>query len=246
MMALNSLKIGAAGLMLAAATAFAQDHSAVEQRLAALLPEGTPVDILPSAIPGLVEIRSGMDVVLMTADGKHLIRGEVLDLDAGDDLIELGRRALRQPLIEALDPAGLISYGERSLPHEVLVFTDTDCGYCRRLHQQLALYQEAGIRVSYAAYPRAGLGSSTHQDLVSIWCAEDPVAAMDQAQSGVSLPPKQCQTPIEAHVELGRALNIRGTPTMVLANGETINGFLMPEPLLERLSRLPKTPASAQ
>lgn len=117
----------------------------------------------------MVEVRIDQDVVFMTTEGRHLIRGEVVDLKAGEDLIKLGRRDLRSLLLESFDHESLISYGDASRPHKVIIFADTDFGFCRRLRQQIDEYLAEGIRVRYVGYPRAGIGSSKHQEVVSVW-----------------------------------------------------------------------------
>lgn len=98
-------------------------------------------------------------------------------------------------------------------------------------------YNEVGTRVSYAAYPRAGLGSSTYNDLVSVWCSDHPQAAMDRAQGGQSIHSRKCDAPAAAHFSLGQQFGIGGTPTLITPSGEMILGIVQPTELRQRLDR---------
>ena len=117
----------------------------------------------------------------------------------------------------------------------VLVFTDTDCGYCRKLHQEMADYNALGIEVRYVAYPRAGLGSPTYERMVSAWCAAEPLAALTRLKNGDSIPSKTCVNPVADQYELGQQIGLSGTPTIVLADGRMLPGYTPAAQLAEIL-----------
>ena len=66
----------------------------------------------------------------------------------------------------------------------ITVFTDTSCGFCRKLHQEIDQILDAGIAVRYLLFPRAGLGSAAHKNLESVWCSDNPQEAMTVAKFG--------------------------------------------------------------
>ena len=113
----------------------------------------------------------------------------------------------------------------------IQVFTDVDCGYCRKLHNEMAQINELGIEVRYLAYPRAGVDSDTHDKMVSAWCAKDRQSAITQLKAGASVPTKTCQNAISDHYGLGQQLGISGTPAIVLADGRLLPGYLPAERL---------------
>src|SRR5690625_383339 len=137
-----------------------------------------------------------------------------------------------------------ILFGNDDADYELMVFTDVDCGYCRRLHQQIEEYTEAGIRVKYMAFPRAGVGSETYDKMVSIWCADDPQRAMTIAKSGQQPAPARCDNPVEEQYRLGKQLGVTGTPSLITPNGEMIPGYVPPQQLRERLDRLAQARSS--
>ena len=101
----------------------------------------------------------------------------------------------------------------------VSVFTDVDCGYCRKLHQEVPKLNQMGIEVRYLAYPRAGVGSRSYQKIVSAWCAADPNKAMTQLKSGMEIPDVSCENPVAAQFDLGQQVGVTGTPAIVLEDG---------------------------
>jgi len=111
------------------------------------------------------------------------------------------------------------------------VFTDIDCGYCRKLHADMDKYNAQGIRVRYLFYPRAGLRSESYRKAVSVWCADDRKAAMTAAKTGRPLPARSCVNPVADQYNLGRQLGVRGTPALVLEDGEIIPGYVPPDKL---------------
>ena len=111
------------------------------------------------------------------------------------------------------------------------VFTDVDCGYCRKLHQEIADINKLGIEVRYLAYPRQGLGTETHRRIASAWCADNPNEALTTLKQGGQIPNKQCDNPIAGQYELGQQVGVTGTPAIVTADGRLLPGY-MPAPKL--------------
>jgi len=209
----------------------------VRSSLRVLIPNLTVDSVSPSPIPGLYEVTFGSHIVYVTEDGKYLLQGEITDLMTREPITERRKQDLMQAAIAGLDEKDMIIYGDKDLPHTVTVFTDIDCGYCRKLHHQMADYNERGIRVRYLAYPRAGVGSASYREAVSVWCADDPQAAMTAAKAGEKVPSRECENPVSEHFQLGQDFGIRGTPSMVLDDGELIPGYVPPKKLSASLAK---------
>jgi thiol:disulfide interchange protein DsbC len=127
----------------------------------------------------------------------------------------------------------------------LLVFTDIDCGYCRKMHSQIEEYMAEGISISYLAFPRAGLGSNSFDKFVSVWCAQDKHAALTDAKAGTDPEPLQCENPILEQYDLGRAMGVTGTPALLTLDGTLIPGYMPPEQLRQRLEALEASLAQA-
>jgi thiol:disulfide interchange protein DsbC len=122
--------------------------------------------------------------------------------------------------------------------HTVSVFTDVECGYCRKLHSEIAAYNKLGISVQYLAFPRAGLGTPDWLAMESVWCSDDRRKAMTDAKDGRPVPPKRCNNPVTAQYELGQRIGLQGTPMIINSEGVALPGYMPPDQLLEALDKL--------
>jgi len=223
-------------LIAASATVVAQDdYSAVEERIRTLAPHAESISISETPVDGILMVQVQGDIVYATADGKYLIQGRVIDMETREDLTESAKSGIRKELIGGIDKSRQITFSPEEPVHELMVFTDIDCGYCRKLHAQMAEYNQQGIAISYMAFPRAGIGSRSYEKAVSVWCADDQQDAMTQAKLGADPDPEQCDNPIAEQYQLGLALGVTGTPALLTPSGQLIPGFVPPQQLRERL-----------
>jgi len=51
------------------------------------------------------------------------------------------------------------------------------------------------------------------------------------------VPSKTCTNPVQKHMELGELMGIRGTPAIVLDNGEMVPGYVEPKKLAALLEQ---------
>lgn len=196
-----------------------------------ILPGEVVTSIQETPIPGLYEVMSGTRVFYASEDGAFLLTGHLIDMQAGLDLTEPRIQEARVDLYKGLNEKDMLIYGDKNLEHTVTVFTDIDCPYCRKLHEQMAEYNKEGIRVRYMMYPRAGLNSSSYIKARNAWCADDPHAAMTQAKQGKKLPDKDCKNPIAEHMKVAKALGVNATPTIITESVDIIPGMIPPKRL---------------
>lgn len=223
-------------LFCSAVTAQAADDTAkIVSSLEKIVPGVQPDSVKPSPVPGLYEVVYGMDVVYISKDGKYLIQGDLLELDTRANLTEELRTTGRREVIKTLPESGMVVFAPAKPKHTVTIFTDIDCGYCRKLHAEIASYNKAGIKVRYAAYPRAGVGSDSYNKAVAVWCSANKQEAMTKAKAGQAVEAKPCDHPIEKHMAAARALGVQGTPTIVLDDGHVVPGYVPAEHLLQTI-----------
>src|SRR5262245_59597388 len=184
---------------------------AVRLGLAKLLPGSEPDSIKPSAIPDLYEVVLGPHVVYVSADGRYLIQGDMLDIDNRENLTEHKRAASRLAAIEKMGESTMIVFAPEQVKHTVTVFTDVDCPYCVKLHSEVPDLNRLGIKVRYLAFPRAGLRSESYQKMVSVWCASDARQAITDAKFGKPVKSATCDNPVAAHYSLGQLIGVSGT-----------------------------------
>ena len=208
---------------------------ALSARLKALAPDMEPDHVIETPLAGMYEVRFSSIIVYLSADGRYMLRGDLMDLDAQRNFTEEARWIARADAIGALGEASMIVFASDTVKHTITVFTDVDCPYCARMHQQMADYNRLGIEVRYAAFPRAGVSSPTYDKMVSVWCAADQRTAMTDAKMGTSIEMLSCDNPVREHYEIGRNIGVTGTPAIVLESGEIVPGYVPPQELARRL-----------
>ena len=228
------------GLLLAvSAPAMAdEDYSAVEERIRAMAPNASSIAISETPIEGVLMVQVSGDIVYATADGKYLIQGRVIDMETREDITEGAKSEIRKELMVDIDQESQIVFAPEEPSYELTVFTDIDCGYCRKLHAQVPEYNENGISIRYMAFQRAGIGSRSYEKAVTVWCADDPQQAMTDAKAGEEMAPVQCDNPVAEQYQLGQAMGVSGTPALLTADGQLIPGYVPPSQLRERLERM--------
>jgi thiol:disulfide interchange protein DsbC len=208
------------------------DEAAIRARMAKLFKTIPVKSIEKTPLPGMYEVMVGPRIFYTSEDGRYFIKGSMIDLETRQDLTEIKVASARIESIKDLGYAQMIRFGPDMSTHEVFVFTDIDCGYCRKLHSQIDAYVKNGIAINYLFYPRAGIGSESYDKAVSVWCADDQQDALTKSKNGVNVEKKTCENPVKAHYELGQLLEARGTPLIVTASGEKIPGYVDPDKLL--------------
>lgn len=201
------------------------------------VPEALPV-------PGLYRVRVGANLYHVTADGRYAFSGDLLDLESGRNLTEEVRGKVRLDAIAAIPEQDRVVYPAQGETRAVLVaFTDTTCGFCRKLHAEVPTLQAAGVAVQYIPYARGGNQSEGARQLRAVWCAPDRPAAMDIGKGVRSgeLGSGDCEAAklVERGTKLGQELGIRGTPALVLPDGRLQPGYRQASQLLSMLGIKP-------
>lgn len=198
-------------------------------------------NILPTPVSGIYEVTiNGSGLAYATEDGKHLFVGELFALSSGNliNLTQNKQDVARKAQLDRVDLNTMIRFSPKvSIKSYITVFTDVDCGYCRKLHKEVSALNQMGIEVRYLAYPRAGIGSSAYKKIASAWCSKNSQDALTKLKNGESIEVNVCDhNPVDKHFELGGNLGITGTPAMILPNGKLIPGYLPAERIAEKLS----------
>lgn len=202
------------------------DIDRLRNNLAKTFPEAAQGELRPAPLPGFYELVLDARVYYVSADGKHLFLGDIVDVKSRTNLTENARQALAKRLIGEIGEKDMIVIAPKETHSTITVFTDVDCPYCARLHQDVPELNRNGIKVRYLLYPRAGKGSETYRRSVAVWCASDRVKAIGIAKNGGQLDLKTCANPVDSHYRLGERLDINGTPTIFLENGKKIPGYV--------------------
>lgn len=214
-----------------------EDFSALKKMIQEQL-DTTVTEVKPTPLPGVYEVIAPPMVFYTTKDGRYVMTGDLLDLKSRANLSQDARIGAKKAALDLMGEESMIVFAPKDVKHTITVFTDIDCGYCRKLHNEIAAYNKLGIKVRYMAYPRAGVGSESYDKAVSVWCSKDRNKAMTIAKSGGTVEKKNCDNPVSKQFELGQQLGVNGTPAIVLENGQIYPGYAPADKLIGVLNQV--------
>jgi thiol:disulfide interchange protein DsbC len=213
------------------------DEAAMKKTLNSFMPQAKVDSIKPSELPGLYEATIGANLFYISEDGKYLMQGQLYDTEAKKNLTEAKLAGVRKSALDKVGPEKMIIFKPETSKYMVSVFTDIDCGYCRKLHSEMDQYLAQGITVRYLFFPRAGKGSDSYKKAISVWCATDRNKALTAAKKNEGLEAKSCDNPIDEHMQLGEDFGMSGTPMIVTGKGNVLPGYVPASQLVGILSK---------
>lgn len=208
------------------------ENARFAQLVSKLNPNYKVQSVEKASAPGMYKVQTTNGTLIYADESAtFFFIGNLYQLEKGDKLVNVTSKdaaAQRVALVKTFNPEEMIVFSPQK-PIEtkaiINVFTDVDCGYCQKLHQEVAQMNALGIEVRYMAFPRAGVGSKTYNKLVSAWCADNQQAAMTALKARQTIPEKTCDNPVADQYALGKAVGVRGTPAIVLQDGTLIPGY---------------------
>lgn len=212
---------------------------------------GQPVkvkEVISLANQQIVEaVLADGSLVHLTPDLTHMIyRGELYELlpMSPNNITKNRNNVKREGLMAALDDKELVIFKAKGEEKTVInVFTDIDCGYCRKLHDEVGRLNDLGISVRYLAYPRSGVTdrrtgqlTGSFKKIKSVWCDDNRAEAMTAAKKNNSIKDNlDCDAPIAEHIALGYEVGVSGTPAIVLQDGRFIGGYMAADELAKTI-----------
>ena len=241
---MRSLTLTSALMLAMTSSAWAADTAEdnIKQQLSRVDSRFEVSSIEPAPMKGLYEVTlSSGEVLYADAKGEYILAGQLYQIDADKGLVNLTeakRAQARAVAMQALSEEDMVVYRpDGAVQATVHVFTDVDCPYCRKLHEEVPALNEMGVQVNYLAFPRGGMGSRAYTTMTSIWCgdAEERRERMDEAKSGGRVDEEQCDSPVMEQFALGQKLGVTGTPALVLEDGRLLPGYVPAERLKQVL-----------
>lgn len=212
-----------------------------DRALAAIrsLNDKVTVDRIGAApIPGFREVVVGGQVLYVSDDGRYLLQGSLYDVDRKKDLSQVGLAAVRRELLATVPKGDRIVFAPSNPKYTVSVFTDVECSYCRKLHQDIAEYNRRGIAIEYLAFPRMGVASEDFRKMEAVWCAPDRRKALTDAKNDRAVPVRKCTSPVRMQYDIGQRAGLTGTPMIITAEGVQMPGYMPPDALRAALDQL--------
>ncbi len=206
-----------------------------------IIPDANTVDVKESPIKGVwqIDVEKGgqRGAIYLDCSRKYLIQ-----LISLDDYLK--RIQAQQPPakvdISKIPLGDSITLGSKTAAKKVIVFSDPDCPYCRKLHEIIKqiIAQRPDIAFVEILHPLP-MHKDSPKKVQAILCSKS-VKMLDDAFSGkpVPEPPANCTAAaMERNIALAHTLNFNGTPTLVRDDGTVLSGFLPEDKLLEWIDK---------
>jgi len=213
----------------------------VLERLSPFFPGLTSEHINESQLDGFYEVlvqTPAFEILYISSNGRYIIQGEVTDLSTRSSLSRSRLTAVKKQLIKGIDENDKIVFKAANEKYVIHVFTDVDCPYCAKLHNNMAEMNELGITVKYLAAPLAQLHPQAQSKMEKIWCAENKNLAMHNYKIYRVLPKSSnCDNPVAEQLAISQHLGVNGTPSIFFSNGTNLPGYQDPQTLLQTIKQ---------
>jgi len=187
--------------------------------------------VTESPVAGVFEVVMGERVAYTDSSGRFFFFGNLMDMQAQVNLTEERQSSLNRITPAQLPLAQAIKTVRGSGARTLYVFADPECGFCKQLERTLDQVED----VTIYTFLMPVLGSRSATRAQAIWCSSDRSLAWHAYMTrGVEPNAQPCDAPVQANLELGERLGVRGTPTLFNAAGRRVPGAVP----LERLQAL--------
>ncbi|MFO7603163.1 MAG: DsbC family protein [Gammaproteobacteria bacterium] len=210
----------------------------IREALSKKFPQAQISRVEPTVLTDIYEVEMPPHIFYISKDAKYILNGDLIDLPGDRNITQEKHARIRLDSINQLGEDSMIVFAPKETKYTISVFTDIDCGYCRKLHNEMAKYNALGIKVRYLAYPRSGPGTDSFKKAENVWCAKDRKQAMTDAKNGKSVDAKACDNPVTAHFMAGTKAGVTGTPAIFLENGQMLPGYFPAERLIQVLQQI--------
>ena len=227
------LAISLSGVANAAASD--KDIERVRAELVKMVPPAATAEIVETPAKNVYRIDLQGGFYYAYVDGDHILFGDLINTKTKSNLGDIAKGERMAGLIAEVPVDKMIVYGPENAKRHITVFTDIDCGYCRKLHREMPELTAAGVQVRYLAFPRAGVGSESHKKYVSVWCNSNQQTALTDAKAGKNVPTASCENPVAETWELGQKVGVQGTPTIIFDDGTMTPGYIPSSELIKQL-----------
>lgn len=219
----------------------AKNESQLQQMLAANLAKSgitaKITSVTATSMPNIYWVKAeGLLAFFTDVTGQYVVQGDIIKVGgAKPEHISANLQAQdAKASLASIDKKDMIIFPAKGqMKAAIYVFTDADCGYCRKLHSEIDEINALGIEVRYLPWPRS---EQTMPIMEKIWCSSDRKKALTDAKLGMPINSPTCSNPVRKIYALGANLGINGTPAVFDTEGHQLGGYLPPAELAQALN----------
>ena len=219
----------------------AKNESQLQQLLAANLAKSgitaKITSVTATSMPNIYWVKAeGLPAFFTDVTGQYVVQGDIIKVGgAKPEHISANLQAQdAKASLATIDKKDMIIFPAKGqMKAAIYVFTDADCGYCRKFHSEIDEINALGIEVRYLPWPR---NEQTMPIMEKIWCSSDRKKALTDAKLGIPINAPTCSNPVRKIYELGANLGINGTPAVFDTEGHQLGGYVPPAELAQALN----------
>jgi thiol:disulfide interchange protein DsbC len=218
-------------------SAFAQTEQQIKTEIQKKLGSNVKVrSVTPAPVSGLYEVLVGNEIIYTDSSGKYLIQGEIIELASGKNLTEQRQADLNRIKWSDLNQANAFKTVRGNGMRQLAIFSDPNCGYCKRLEKSLQQLDN----VTIYTYLIPILSPDSAQKAKQIWCSADPYKTyIDWMVNGVTPSGKtDCSNPLDKNLAFAKAYGITGTPTLFFTDGSRFPGAVQVSDIEKKFSSM--------
>jgi len=166
----------------------------------------------------------------------YLVAGNVIRLSDGENVSSRRAAELNRVDIGSIPLDDALLLGKASAKNKIIVFTDPECPYCKKLHAELqeVVRRDPQIAFLIKLFPLK-MHPNAYSIAKSIVCNRS-LPMLEDSYAGRTVPPPLCETKVvDDTLALVQKLGITSTPTLVLPDGLVVPGFKKADDLLRLL-----------
>ena len=205
------------------------------------IPQAEVLKIQISPIKGLWEVsidnKGNRGLFYVDFSKKFLLPGPIIEIKTGTNKTT-EQVAKLQPTkkvdFSKIPLQNALVMGDKKAPLKFVIFTDPDCPYCGKLHEELAKLAQERTDISFhiLMFPLM-MHKDAYWKSKSIVCNKS-LKMLEEAFAHKEIPKTECNTKeIDNNIKLGESLGITGTPTIIFPDGRVHTGFLTAKQVLE-------------
>jgi thiol:disulfide interchange protein DsbC len=169
-----------------------------------------------------VEAKGQKAIVYIDFSKQYFFYGSLIDIKTKTNLTQNRLAEMNKIEVSQIPLDDALLMGEKDAKYQVIVFTDPDCGYCEKLHQEIkkVIDKRKDIAFLIKMFPLR-----SDEKAKAIIC-EKSLALLEDAYAKKPLPKPSCETEVaNENRKLAEKLGIRGTPALILSNGLIVPGY---------------------
>lgn len=208
----------------------------IKEKIEKKIGVGQVSSINPSGYGDLLEVLTSREILYADKAGKYIFAGNIVDLETGKSLTQERFNEVNKIDFKSLPLDKALKTVKGNGKRVIAVFEDPNCGYCKQFRKNL---QDVD-NITVYTFQYNILSPDSMVKSKNVWCSPEKEKTWDEWMLHGTVPPtvKECDTPHEQVLALGKKLRVNGTPTIYFTDGSRAPGSLSAKDLEAKFTKV--------